>query len=51
MGPRARETHRRLDREYAESEARDGVDVGDCDIKTTVLPGITRPAVGGRTRP
>jgi len=44
MGPRARATHRALDRAYAESEARDGrIEEGGSLLKTEVPTGIARP--------
>ncbi len=45
MGPRARDTHRQLDRAYAESEARDGDEVSGSSPQTcgNLAPDIARP--------
>jgi hypothetical protein len=51
--------HRQLDRDFAESEARDRIDVGDTYIKTAVPSDIARPrrwrqdstVSGGRNEP
>ncbi len=51
MGPRARDTHRQLDREHSEAMARDGGNDGQADIARPRIWRRDATVSGGRSEP